>query len=375
MSAARLASRVRVHARQARCGGCRHGRPGGPSRGRGPVRTPAIRSSTVSTARRVIWRAPGSRGGPVSSGPRTHARDCPVPIPSTADSAIRRSAPGAPCGSSRSRAALIDDEPLFRHSTARRGRSLTPRPGPVSDLGHVLEMLAHVRAVLRRGLRWHSSIEQLRLGRRSPRPPQGLDARGESGWSGSAPPCRRGWSSSPPPDSRGRGSASGWGGRAGAGAPRPGTRERRRPRRTSRVKSSANRSSVMPCGCSAGEKSAMRSTTFTTRTLRSGALPPQPRRRGQRLEGRRCRRRTRARRRARRRPSVPAHSQTEAPRAQWPAGRLQVEPLQLRLLVDDDQVHVVVAARSSGRRPRAGSWRRAAGRCARRFPSSTGSCP
>ena len=39
-----------------------------------------------------------------------------------------------------------------------------------------------------------------------------------------------------------------------------------------------------------------------------------------------------------------AHSQTDAPAAQCAGRRLEVEVLQLGLLVDDDQVHVVAAA-------------------------------
>ena len=131
--------------------------------------------------------------------------------------------------------------------------------------------------------------------------------------------------------------------RASAGAPRAGSRGRRRPRRCRAVKKPSNWLSVNPCGWSSWGSNAIRSTTLTTRTRRYGTCSRSNSRRGQDLLGRYVARRREhdVRARSPAAASVPAHSQIPAPAAQWRCASVERQVLQVRLLVDHDQVDVV----------------------------------
>ena len=143
---------------------------------------------------------------------------------------------------------------------------------------------------------------------------------------------------------------------------------RRRRRASSGEQRRRTRRRLNPCGWSSGGSSAIRSTTFTTRTRRYGT----------------CSRSSQAaasvsmvghvagagqhdvgfvRAGA---SSVPAQSQTDAPAAQCASASSRFEVLQVRLLVDDDEVDVVAAAQAVVGDRQQACWRPAAARPGRR---------
>ena len=125
----------------------------------------------------------------------------------------------------------------------------------------------------------------------------------------------------------------------------------------------------MPCGCWSGDISAIRSTTFTTRTRSSGDVPAQQPGRRAGLERRHVARAGEDDVRLGALVVAGQRPDRSAPGAVL-ARLLHVQPLQLWLLLDDDQVHVVAAAQAVVRHARGGSWRPAASRARTTVPRS-----
>ena len=102
-----------------------------------PLASSTLASGRVGARRRSAWYAAASTRAAAAADASAAPRDRASPVASNS-------------------ANLSDDEPTLSTRTAS-AVALTPRPRPVADLGHVLEVLADVARGAARASSWHAS--------------------------------------------------------------------------------------------------------------------------------------------------------------------------------------------------------------------------